>query len=126
MTFGSIDKDRDREKIIAVAQLAAMKHRLRGRRKLFATLFATLDWATAKAVHVTATTIGAIWLAAVVAPPDLDELRQRLLIRHARNGAQRERPGGCGEEEVLRHDAIIGVTNTIEYDGNRHHCQQQK
>jgi hypothetical protein len=29
------------------------------------------------------------------------------LIRHARHGAQGERSGGCGKEEMLRHDHIV-------------------
>jgi hypothetical protein len=42
-------------------------------------------------------------LSAVTRPTNFAELRMRFLIRHARNGAQTERPGGCGKEEVLRH-----------------------
>jgi len=36
----------------------------------------------------------------VTRSPDLPEDGLGFLIRHARNGAQRERPCGCGEEEV--------------------------
>jgi hypothetical protein len=31
----------------------------------------------------------------------------RFLIGHTRHGAQGERPGGCGKEEVLWHDHIV-------------------
>jgi hypothetical protein len=57
----------------------------------------------------------------------------RFLIRHARDGAQGERPGGCGKEEVLRHRRIrwflpsnIGISPYLVnakiaiYDGANH------
>jgi hypothetical protein len=47
----------------------------------------------------------------IIGPSDRNELGMRFLIRQARNGAQRERPCGCGEEEVLRHRQIRCVTS---------------
>lgn len=53
--------------------------------------------------NLSAAALGAIGLPVVVRPANGLEGFPRFLIRHTRNGAQRERPGGCGKEEVLRH-----------------------
>lgn len=55
------------------------------------------------AVNRGATALGAVGLAVVIRPANGLEGFADFLIRHTRNGAQRERPGGCGKEEVLRH-----------------------
>lgn len=54
-------------------------------------------------VRLEATALWTIRLAGIVSPADALEGGPRLVIRHARNGAQRERPCGCGEKEMLGH-----------------------
>ena len=54
-------------------------------------------------VRLEATALWAIGLAAIVSPSNALKGGPRLIVRHARNGAQRERPCGCGEKEMLGH-----------------------
>ncbi len=50
-----------------------------------------------------ATAMRAGGIAAIARPTEADEDPLDFLIAHAHDGRQRERPGGCGEEEVLGH-----------------------
>ena len=46
-------------------------------------------------------------LAVGIGPTDAPESVPRFLIRHSRDGRQRERPSGRGKEEVLSHNVPV-------------------
>jgi hypothetical protein len=54
-------------------------------------------------VDLEASATRAVGSAPIVGPTDAAERGVRFLIRHARHGAQGERLGGCGKEEMLSH-----------------------
>jgi len=56
-----------------------------------------------ESIDLEAAALWTVGLAPIVSPTDALEGGPRFVIRHARNGAQRERPCGCGEKEVLGH-----------------------
>ena len=76
-----------------------------------------------ESVDLGAAAFRTIGLPLVIGPPDLDELGMRFLIRHARNSAHRERPCGCGEEEMLRHRQNP-ARNITEFNDGRPTCQR--
>ena len=107
MSLGAVGKDRDGEQIIANRPLAVGEDRPRRHGELIPAARAFPQLAGRDRIDLEAAAFRAIRLPAIIGPADRDELGVRLLIRHARNGAQRERPCGCGEEEVLRHATIF-------------------
>ena len=110
MPFGSVGEDRDGEKVIPNSPLAVGEDRPRRHGKLIPAPGAFPELASREGVNLEATTLRAVWLAVVIGPTDRGEPGMRFLVRHARNGAQRERPCGCGKKEVLRH-----TTHRIRY-----------
>ena len=61
------------------------------------------EFAGREGIDLQASALRTIRLAVIIRPADCNKLGMRFLIRHTRNGAQGERPCGCGKEEVLRH-----------------------
>ena len=106
MALDAVHKDRDREKVIPNRAFAILKNGARRYRKLIAASAAFPQLTGREGIDLGAAALRAVRLALGIGPTDRNELRMRFLIRHARNGAQRERPCGCGKEEVLRHRQI--------------------
>ena len=78
--------------------------------------FAFPDRPRRQLADIEAAAARAIGLAVVVRPSDALKRGRRLIVRHAGHGAQGERPGGCGKEEVLRHDHLVSemtISQTI-------------
>lgn len=101
MALRSVREDGYGEQIVSDRPLAVGKDRSRRDGKLVITAFAFPHWPCRQLASIEATAARAIWLAAVVGPTDALKRDCGLIVRHARHGAQRERSGGCGEEEVL-------------------------
>jgi hypothetical protein len=112
MAFGSIRKNRDCQQVIPNRTLAVLKNGLRRYRELISAGAAFPQLAGREGINLETPAFWAIRFTMIVAPSDRDELGVRFLIRHARNGAQRERPCCCGEEEVLRHHQIRCVKSS--------------
>ena len=80
-----VDEDRDGAEIVADRQLAAMKERAARHAELPAAALAAPDRAACECIDFGRAAARAVGLAAVIAPPDLDELRVRFLVTHPRN-----------------------------------------
>src|ERR1700730_17220335 len=103
MPFGAVGEDRDCQEVIPNRPLTIGEGGSRRYRKLIPATRAFPELARRKGVNLEASAFRAIGLPIVIGPADRNKLGMCFLIRHARNGAQGERPCGCGEEEVLRH-----------------------
>jgi len=103
VALGAIGENRDGEQVVADRPLAVREDRPSRDRELMAAAFAFPHGAGRQFANVEATAARAIGRAAVVGPADALKRGRRLIVRHTRHGAQRERPGGCGEKEVLGH-----------------------
>jgi hypothetical protein len=133
MPRSNCGKDRDCQEVVPHRPLAIGKDGPGGHRKLVTAGAAFPQLTGRVCVDLGAAALRTIGFAPVIGPPNLDEFGMRFLIRHARNGAQGERPCGCGEEEVLRHhqyrwvipsnmevDCCLVNSNITEYDGATH------
>lgn len=103
VALGAIRKDRDGEEVVANRKFAIGEDGPRRHAELIPTSRAFPELASSVGVNLHAAAFGAARFAAIIGPADRGELGVRFLIRHTRNGAQTERPCGCGEKEVLRH-----------------------
>jgi len=101
MPLGAVGEDRDSQKIVPNRPLAIGKDGPRRDRELIPASRAFPQVPGREGVNLEAATLRTVRFPVIVAPPDLDELGMRFLVRHARNSAQGERPCGCGEKEML-------------------------
>lgn len=107
MAFGAVDEDGDGQEIVADRKLAACEDCARRDGELVRATLAAVNLARLVGVAIEATAARTNWLALRVGPADGLERLPRFLFRHARDGRQRERPGGCAKEEVLCHNANV-------------------
>ena len=115
MSLRAIRENRQREQMGADRQFPICEDRPRGHRELVSAGGAFPELAGRQGINLEASAFRTIRLSIVIGPTDRNELGMRFLIRHARNGAQRERPGGCGKEEVLRHNAPNLMSDNIKF-----------
>lgn len=106
-TRGTVGKDRDGEKVIPDRPLAIVKDSPRRDAELMVAPAALPDRPGCERIDLHATAFRAVRFSGIVGPTNAPERVPRFLIRHARNGAQRERPCGCGKEEMLGHENTI-------------------
>ena len=106
VALGTVHKDRDGEEAIPNRPLAIGEDRPGRHRELIFASRAFPERARREGIDLDASAARAIRLAVVVGPADRDEPRVSFLIRHARHGAEAQRPCGGSEEEVLRHRHI--------------------
>src|SRR5262249_37428668 len=94
VALGAVDEDRDRQEVIAMRQLTGMEHRSARHAELPVATLAAPDRTAPEAVHLGASTMRAIRLAAVVRPADGDEPRMRFLVRQPHDLSEGQAP--CG------------------------------
>src|SRR5438045_455674 len=102
MSLCAVCEKGNREKVVADGTLAVRKNRPGRDGELMLAPAAFPNGARRERRHFQATAFRAIRLPAVVRPTQLTKRLPCLLLGHAGNGAQAERPGLAGEEEMLR------------------------
>ena len=103
MPLCPVHEDGDCQQIVADRPLAVGEDGLRRYRELIPARTAFPELACCDRGDAAVATFRAVRLPAIIRPADFHELGVRLLVRHARNRCQRERPGGCRKEKILGH-----------------------
>jgi len=109
MALRPVDEDCNRQEVVTKRALPVGEDRSRRNRKEPAAPAAFPRGPRPERVDIEATALWTIGLACIVSPADALEGGPRLVIRHARNGAQRERPCGCGEEKMRGHGSLSAI-----------------
>ena len=125
--FDAVAEQRDHREVVADRQLTAMKDRARRDRVLLpASRAFPADRRLCQRIDLCYAAMRTERLPTIRGEPNALEHIERFLMGQPKNLSDAQTPCGFGEKEMLRHDAITGVTNAIEYGGNSNHCQQQK